>query len=139
MANPPRLYIPVPAPVVETSRLISRDWALLFDQIVRRLQSGGDVVGPGSSTDGGVVLFDGATGSVLKQATGTGLVNVSAGVYQTPFQASAASTLVGRGSASGAGNWQEITLGSGLTMTATTLSSSGSGADEHFAFFCGGL
>jgi hypothetical protein len=41
--------------------------------------------------------------------------------------ATAASKLVGRGSASGAGDFEEITLGSGLTMTGTTLSASGGG------------
>lgn len=44
-------------------------------------------------------------------------------------QSSAASKLLGRGSASGAGDFEEITLGSGLTMTGTTLSASGGGAD----------
>ena len=44
-------------------------------------------------------------------------------------QSSAASKLLGRGSASGAGDFQEITIGSGLTMTGTTLSASGGGAD----------
>ena len=42
-------------------------------------------------------------------------------------QSSAASKLLGRGSASGAGDFEEITIGSGLTMTGTTLSSSGGG------------
>ncbi len=41
-------------------------------------------------------------------------------------QASAASRLLGRGSASGAGDYQEITLGTGLTMTNQVLSSSSS-------------
>lgn len=44
-------------------------------------------------------------------------------------QASAASRLLGRGSASGAGDYQEITLGSGLTMTNQVLSSSGGSAN----------
>ena len=40
----------------------------------------------------------------------------------------AASRLLGRGSTSGAGPPQEITLGTGLTMTGTTLSASGGGS-----------
>ena len=44
------------------------------------------------------------------------------------FPASAASRLLGRGSAGGAGDWQEITLGSGLTMVGSSLSAEGSGA-----------
>mgnify|MGYP001612653313 FL=1 len=44
-------------------------------------------------------------------------------------QASAASRLVGRGSAAGAGDFEEITLGSGLSMSGTALSSTATGAD----------
>ena len=42
-------------------------------------------------------------------------------------QASAASRLLGRGSAAGAGDFQEITLGGGLSMSGTVLSSSVTG------------
>lgn len=50
----------------------------------------------------------------------------------------AASTLYGRGSASGAGDLQEITLGSGLTMTGTELSASGGGGGTVEVGTCNG-
>ena len=45
--------------------------------------------------------------------------------YANLEPASAESKLLGRGEGGGAGDWQEITLGSGLTMTGTTLSAAG--------------
>ena len=44
--------------------------------------------------------------------------------------ASAATRIIGRGSASGAGAWQELTIGAGLTMTGTVLSASGSAGNN---------
>lgn len=45
--------------------------------------------------------------------------------YSSLTPATTTSLLLGRGSAAGAGDWQEITLGANLTMTGTVLSASG--------------
>ena len=88
---------------------------------------------------GAFVTFNGALGTpssgTLTNATGLPL---STGVTgDLPFanfvQATAASKLVGRGSAGGAGDFEEITIGSGLTMTGTTLSASGGGGSSVFS------
>jgi len=43
----------------------------------------GDVVGPASSVNSEIVLFDGATGKLVKAATGSGFVKATSGVYST--------------------------------------------------------
>lgn len=44
----------------------------------------GDVIGPASSVDKELALFDGTSGKLLEAATGTGYVKVTAGVLNTP-------------------------------------------------------
>ena len=76
--------------------------------------------------------------------TGTGFTHITAGVqdaaaksvdlatadvtgdlpYANLVPATAASRLLGRGSAGGAGDWQEVTLGTGLSLSGTVLNAS---------------
>lgn len=44
----------------------------------------GDVIGPASSDDNGLVLFDGISGKIIKEASGTGFVKVTSGVMGVP-------------------------------------------------------
>lgn len=97
--------------------------------------SGGDVVGPGVSVDNDVVLFNGTTGKLIKDsgilASTLAIIPVNLATQVTgdlPYAnltpATNASRLLGRGS-SGAGDWQEITLGANMSMTGTVLDSTG--------------
>jgi hypothetical protein len=65
------------------------------------------------------------SGDATLASTGALTVANDAITYAKMQNASAASVLLGRGSASGAGNLEEITLGTGLSMSGTTLSASG--------------
>lgn len=64
----------------------------LFERLYRRVDqlsretndvlAGGVVVGPtGGVDDGSIVLFDGTSGALLKQAAGTGVVHATGGIY----------------------------------------------------------
>jgi hypothetical protein len=72
-----------------------------------------------------VGLTDGDKGDITLSSTGTvWTIDNDAVTYAKMQNVSDASKLLGRGD-SGSGDVQEITLGSGLTMTGTTLSASG--------------
>jgi len=117
---------------------------------VVRSTFGGTGAGGGSSpvvgvNPGDTVVAD-ATGTLVglaDVATGNAIISGGAGVpptfgkigltthvsgrlpYANLVQATAASLLLGRGSAGGSGDWQEITLGTNLTLTGTVLSATG--------------
>ncbi len=117
----------------------------------------GDVVGPASSVEKEVALFDGTTGKLLERMTGTGYLKVVSGVAQTPAatvpisdlasiaantilanatSGSAAATAVavaamrffGRGAS---GNLGDIIPGSDFTFSGMNLSlNTGTGANQ---------
>jgi hypothetical protein len=74
-----------------------------------------------------IAVGDGDKGDITVSSSGTAwAIDNDAVTYAKMQNVSAASKLLGRGD-SGAGDPQEITIGSGLTMTGTTLSASGGG------------
>lgn len=71
---------------------ILNTWYLALVQLITNVA--GAVIGPSSSVDGQIALFDGTSGQLLKAATGTGYVRTDAGVYSTPTHA--ATSVLGR-------------------------------------------
>jgi hypothetical protein len=81
------------------------------------------------ATAGGGGVTDGDKGDITVSGSGaTWTVDNDAVTYAKIQNVSAASKLLGRGD-SGSGDVQEITLGTGLTMTGTTLAASGGGGN----------
>ncbi len=99
--------------------------------------SGGTVTTTGSPASGNLAKFSGATsvtnGDLSGDVTTSGALATTiandAVSYAKMQNVSAASKLLGRGD-SGSGDPQEITIGTGLTMTGTTLSASGGGGSS---------
>ena len=75
-----------------------------------------------------MTVADGDKGDITVSSTGT-VWTIDAGVvtYAKIQDTSAASVILGRGAGSGAGDVQEITLGTNLSMSGTTLNATGGG------------
>jgi hypothetical protein len=78
-------------------------------------------------------VSDGDKGDITVSSSGT-VWTIDNGVvtYAKMQDVSAASRLLGRGSASGSGDPEEITIGSGLSMSGTTLSATGGGGGATY-------
>jgi hypothetical protein len=90
----------------------------------------GDVVGPSSSVDGQIVLFDSTTGKLIKAATTTGLLKASSGVIAqatsgTDYAPATSGTSILYGN--GSGGFSNVTIGTGLSFSTGTLSATGGG------------
>ena len=120
--------------------------------------SAGDVVGPASSVDDRVATFNGITGTIIQDggktiadveadAVSAAITAATAAIvpidlttdvtgdlpYAHVTPATAASRVLVRGSAGGAGDWEEGTLGAGLALTGTVLDVTGASAAHILA------
>lgn len=132
--------VPV-SPIVSNGALATSDRvSVLFTRTGDKGADGvgtGDVVGPASSIDSEIVLFNSTTGKLIKRATGTGVVHATAGVYSVSTvvtaeigddqvtyakiqNVSATDRILGRDTV-GAGDIEELTVSGGLEFTGTGI------------------
>lgn len=77
------------------------------------------------------LLTDGDKGDIVVSSSGTvWTIDANVVTFAKFQQSTGASKILGRGSASGAGNFEELTLGAGLTLTGTVLSASVADGDK---------
>jgi hypothetical protein len=90
----------------------------------------GDLLVATSGGASGVFENKAMSGDATLASTGALTIANDAVTYAKMQNVSAASRLLGRGSAAGSGDVEEITLGSGLSLSGTTLSATGGGTGD---------
>lgn len=124
MATP--LYVPINQPIVP-GQSVTIPWRQFFQSLNGNL---GPVTGAITELTGDVTAGPGpgsVAATIANLAVTTGKIANDAVTYAKMQNVSAASRLLGRGSAAGAGDVEEIQLGSGMSMSGTTLSATGTG------------
>ena len=107
---------------IATDKILGRDTS--GTGVIEELAVSGGIEFTGS----GGIQSSAYTGDVTKAAGGTAQTIANSAVTYAKIQdVSAASRLLGRGAGAGAGVTQEIALGTGLSMSGTTLSASAAG------------
>jgi len=99
----------------------------IFTTDTKQLYIGDGSTAGGIAVGGGGGVSDGDKGDITVSSSGaTWTIDNDAVTYAKMQNVSATSRLLGRAS-SGSGDVEEITIGSGLTLTGTTISASGGG------------
>lgn len=125
--------------VSATARLLGRATAGAGAVEEISLGTGLSLVGSTLQSSGGSGVTDGDKGDITVSGSGTvWTIDATAVTYAKMQNVTAGSRLLGRGD-SGTGSPQEITLGTGLTMTGTTLDANVSGSVPDFVYINQGI
>lgn len=92
------------------------------------VDSKGRITAASNGTDNGITQLTGDVTAGPGNGSQAATIANGAVTYAKIQDVSAASRLLGRGSAGGAGDVEEITIGSGLSLSGTTLSATGGGS-----------
>lgn len=110
---------------ISSDRLVGRDTALAGD--TEEISLGVSLEFSGAQSIQRAALTGDVTAAANSNST---TIANDAVTFAKMLNATAESVIIGRGQGSGAGDFQELTLGTGLSMTGTVLSSTGGAADE---------